>query len=49
MNLIFTDTNFLTDTDFKFGGGIGVPLSPNVDQAWNKALDIKYLLRPLES
>ena len=37
-----------TDTDFKLRGR-GVPLSPNIEQPWTKALDIKYPLRPLES
>ena len=44
---IFTYTDFLTDTNFNLGGR-GVPLSPNIEQPWTKALDIKYPLRPLE-
>ena len=44
---MFTDNNFLTDTEFKLGWS-GVHLPPNIEQPWNKAIDIKYLLRPLE-
>ena len=48
MLLIFTDADFLTDTDFNLGGR-GIPLSPNIEQPWTKPLDINYPLRPLGS